>query len=63
LVTINRITAYAMYLDMIDGCRDLARDLGCRLIEVEQFWQGADGPADDGAVDDLTAEDALSPSA
>jgi hypothetical protein len=39
---INQITEYAVYLDIIDGCRELARDLGCRLIEVEQFWQGAD---------------------
>jgi hypothetical protein len=43
---INQINDYAVYLGIIDGCRDLARELGCRLIEVEQFWQGADTPHD-----------------
>ena len=46
VVRINQITSYRQYLEIIDGCRDLARELGCRLIEVEQFWQGADGPAE-----------------
>jgi hypothetical protein len=39
---INQITTYTQYLEIIEGCRELARELGCRLIEVEQFWQGAD---------------------
>jgi len=42
---IKQITTYPQYLDIIDGCLELARELGCRLIEVEQFWQGAEKPA------------------
>jgi hypothetical protein len=41
---INQITDYAKYSTIIEGCRDLASELGCLLIEVEQFWAGADLP-------------------
>ena len=30
----------AHYEVIIEGCRDVARIVGCRLIEVEQFWEG-----------------------
>jgi hypothetical protein len=46
VVHIKHITGYRQYLAIADGCRNLARDLGCRLIEVELFWRGADVLAD-----------------
>jgi hypothetical protein len=41
---INQIIDYAQYSTIIDSCRDLAAELDCLLIEVEQFWAGADAP-------------------
>jgi hypothetical protein len=42
---INQIVEYATYSTIVGGCRDLASELGCDLIEVEQFWGGADAPS------------------
>jgi hypothetical protein len=42
---INQITDYDKYSTIIEGCRALAVELGCFLIELEQFWAGADSPA------------------
>jgi hypothetical protein len=42
---INQITEYPQYATIIEGCRALATEVGCLLIEVEQFWAGADAPA------------------
>lgn len=41
---INQITDYPRYSAIIEGCRELATELGCLLIEVEQFWAGGDVP-------------------
>jgi hypothetical protein len=41
---INQITDYVQYSTIIEGCRALAAELDCLLIEVEQFWAGADAP-------------------
>jgi hypothetical protein len=38
---INQIVDYETYSTIVSGCRDLAKELGCQLIEVEQFWGGA----------------------
>ncbi len=29
------------YLTIIEGCREVAKHLGCSLIEVDQHWEGA----------------------
>ncbi len=42
---IKRIDTYELYSTIIDGCRLAADALGCKLIEVEQLWRGADTPA------------------
>ena len=41
---IKLITSYAIYETIIDGCRAVAEKERCRLIEVEQFWEGASAP-------------------
>lgn len=38
--TIRGIQDYAAYSRIISGCRVVARLLNCRLIEVDQLWQG-----------------------
>ncbi|MFQ5933919.1 MAG: hypothetical protein ACE5KI_04690 [Dehalococcoidia bacterium] len=40
---IKQIVSYDIYQTIIDGCRLAAGKLGCRLIEVEQLWEGT-GP-------------------
>jgi len=39
------IITYRVYLRIIDGFRLAASGANCRLIEVEQWWQGADSPS------------------
>lgn len=39
---IKNIADYECYARIIDGCRAAARELGCRLIEVEQLWAGTE---------------------
>jgi len=39
---IKDITDYDCYERIIDGCRAAARELGCKLIEVEQLWAGTE---------------------
>lgn len=39
---IKDITDYECYARIIDGCRVAARELGCKLIEVEQLWAGTE---------------------
>ena len=39
---IRDIRTYDGYERIITGCRRAAQALGCRLIEVEQLWEGAD---------------------
>jgi hypothetical protein len=39
---IKDITDYQLYSRIIDGCRKVARELDCRLIEVEQLWAGTE---------------------
>lgn len=39
---IKDITEYSCYERIIDGCRAAAREMACRLIEVEQLWAGTD---------------------
>jgi hypothetical protein len=41
---IKLIADYDIYEKIIEGCRDLAAKVPCRLIEVEQFWEGASAP-------------------
>ena len=41
---IRDITDYAIYRQIIRGCRTAAKSLGCSLIEVEQLWLGAATP-------------------
>jgi hypothetical protein len=36
------IDSYDIYRRIIKGLRLVARELGCRLIEVEQLWEGGD---------------------
>lgn len=38
ITTISGIMRYDHYLRIIEGCRWIAQDQECRLIEVEQFW-------------------------
>ncbi len=39
---IKAICDYDTYDTIIEGCREAAAITGCLLIEVEQFWEGAD---------------------
>lgn len=39
---IKDITEYDCYARIIDGCRAAARELGCKLIEIEQLWAGTE---------------------
>ena len=41
---IKEITEYETYATIIQGCREVAEKVPCRLIEVEQFWEGASAP-------------------
>jgi hypothetical protein len=41
---IKLIVDYPTYETIIDGCREVAAKVPCRLIEVEQFWEGASAP-------------------
>jgi len=43
---IKDIRNYETYETIIAGCRDASAVLGCFLIEVEQFWEGADVDTD-----------------
>lgn len=43
--TIKGITDYAIYREIIDGCEEAAKELGCLLIEVEQLWQAVVTPS------------------
>jgi hypothetical protein len=43
--TIGSIDSYVVYSKIIDGFREAARISGCRLIETEQWWQGAESPS------------------
>ena len=45
--TIKGITDYSIYREIIDGCEEAAKELGCSLIEVEQLWRGSETPEDD----------------
>lgn len=40
VIAIKDIDSYSKYIKVIDGCRLVAKELGCKLIEVEQLWQG-----------------------
>jgi len=40
--TIRAIGDYDCYSRIIQGCRIIARERGCKLIEVEQFWDSGD---------------------
>ena len=37
---IKDIDTYEKYIQIIDGCKQLASHLKCELLEVEQLWQG-----------------------
>jgi hypothetical protein len=39
---IKQIVNYEQYIRIINGCRQLAKELQCLPIEIEQFWTGAD---------------------
>jgi hypothetical protein len=54
---INDITSYEAYETIIEGCRLAARDLGCRLIEVDQLWDGT--AAGTAAKADMPREDSI----
>jgi hypothetical protein len=41
---IKDITKYPIYRRIIAGCRAAAQEVGCPLIEVEQFWLGSATP-------------------
>jgi hypothetical protein len=41
---IKDIGHYSTYRRIIEGCRLVAAELGCLLIEVEQLWLGAATP-------------------
>jgi|SRR6267142_626950 len=42
---IRDIRTYDGYERIIAGCRRASEVLGCRLIEIEQLWEGADSDA------------------
>lgn len=42
VATIKDIADYACYARIIDGCRLAAREMSCKLIEVEQLWAGTE---------------------
>ena len=39
---IKDIDTYAKYRNIIDGCEELAKELKCEIIEVEQLWLGTE---------------------
>nr|MBA3560844.1 hypothetical protein [Gemmatimonadaceae bacterium] len=39
---IKDINEYDCYERIIDGCRDAATELGCKLIEVDHLWAGTE---------------------
>jgi hypothetical protein len=39
---IKDIADYECYSRVVAGCRAAAKELGCKLIEVEQLWAGTD---------------------
>ena len=39
---IKDIDTYSKYRTIMQGCRLIARDRGCYLIEVEELWQGTE---------------------
>lgn len=39
------IEDYPTYTTIISGFRAVAEELGCLLIEVDQFWKGANSPS------------------
>ncbi|MFO0800079.1 MAG: hypothetical protein U0804_21640 [Gemmataceae bacterium] len=41
---IKLITDYPTYEAIIAGCREVAAAVPCRLVELEQFWEGAAAP-------------------
>jgi hypothetical protein len=42
---IRKIEDYPTYTTIISGFRAIAEDIGCLLIEVDQFWEGANSPS------------------
>jgi hypothetical protein len=42
---IRDIDDYPTYTTIISGFRAIAEELGCLLIEVDQFWEGANSPS------------------
>jgi hypothetical protein len=42
---IRNIQDYPTYATIISGFRAVAEELGCLLIEVDQFWEGANSPS------------------
>ena len=42
---IRNIEDYSTYTTIISGVRAVAEELGCLLIEVDQFWEGAHSPS------------------
>ena len=38
VTTIKGINKYTIYETIIDGCREIAKDRGCKLIEVDELW-------------------------
>lgn len=42
---IRNIEDYSTYTTIISGFRVVAEELGCLLIEVDQFWEGANSPS------------------
>ena len=42
---IRDIVDYPTYMKIISGFRTVAEELGCLLIEVDQFWEGANSPS------------------
>lgn len=51
---IKDIVDYDCYSRIIDGCSAAARELGCKLIEVEQLWAGTEFDDDDDEVNDAS---------
>jgi hypothetical protein len=39
---IKDISTYASYVLIIDGCRAAAKEMQCKLIEVDQLWAGTE---------------------
>lgn len=56
---IKDIRTYAQYARIVAACREAAALLGCRLIEIEQLWEGARASAKERPAEELPREQSV----